>query len=185
MKWKEYETLIKEAFKYQELFSLMQISEDGSVRASSYNETKQNLEKYKSDIDSVLTMEMGEFSKYFLKFMSQFSDKEYVIEKIGIGDDVLHVAHPKDSQRITDSSMLDSDDVYVLGLNDKKILSHTTVNIRGVNIPTMAVSCPELSYMYPKPPRAQYEKYYKFTNLMKKLEEKTVSEYKKKLTNKR
>lgn len=185
MKWKEYESLIKDAFKEYKLFSLMSISEDGSVSASAYNDTKKKYEQYKSDIDEVLTVDMKDFAKYFLKFMNQFSGKEYVVEGIEIGEDVLHVAHPKDSEAIVDSSTLNNEDVYVLGINDKKVLSHPTISVRGVTIPTMAVSCPELSYMYPKPPRDVYEKYYKFNNLMKKIEEKTVTDFKKKLNNKR
>ena len=185
MKWKEYETLVKDAFKQYKLFSLMNISEDGTVSASAYNETKKQYEQHKCDIDAVLTIDMKDFTKYFLKFMKQFSDKEYVVDGIEIGEDVLYVARPKDSNEIADSSELDRDDVYVLGVNDKKILSHPVVNIRGVTIPTMATSCPELSYMYPRPPRDVYQKYYKFNNLMKKIEEKTVSDFKKKLGNKR
>jgi len=184
MKKSVYEKLVAKANDYQTIYGLSLGSSDFDEKMKS--EIKENFENYRRQIDEILTVDMSVFAESIIAFINSFSKNEYDIEKLAIEEDTIYVAKPSNID-VNDGYKLlfECNNAYVLGKNSKKVLSRPTIEVKGVQIPTMSINNIPFSYIYPKLSQVNNEKYLKFEQFMNKWENKAVKEYKKKFTNKR
>lgn len=183
MKRNEYDKLVQQAREARSIYGLMMAS-GMDDEDEEFEEAKNAFEKYKSEIDEILTVDMQSFIE---SFMSVAGKKGYVLEKIIVEGDTIYIAKPKDMETQDNYKLLlEQDGVFVLGKNDKKVMSHPEITVKGVSIPTVSIRNVHFSYIYPCFfSKDIHEKYSKFAKFMEKWEDAAIKDFKKKQSNKR
>ena len=188
MKRKDYEKLLDKLWHADRAFSgwRMEIADynpaDGNY---SYEQLLQErdkakvvLDKYKAELEDILSVDMEVFLKDILKYINETHDKEYEIMQINIQDSKLWVARPIGKRIMTTQELVfELEDVYVLGKDDKKVLPHQAVIIGEDTYPTMCSFNDGYTDAYFIMIGKERVRYKKFIDFMKAYEEKLVESY--------
>ena len=148
MKRKEYEKLLDKLWAADRVFSGWRSEYDDydEIRQPlskkeakvEMDKAKKVLDRYKAELEDILTIDMETFTKKFLCYINSISDKEYVVDSPKIDDTKLWVARPKDKKSTTFYKLItDAEDMFVLGVGEKKVIPHQAVYIKDMQIPTM------------------------------------------------
>lgn len=196
MKSKEYEKLldkIEEAYNAYGSWRL-EIADynpaDGNYSYEQLEEERDKaeviLDKYKAQLEEILTVDMETFAKDILEYINETHDKEYEVMVYNIIGEKLWVAKPKGKMLGSTNKIIDElEDVYVLGKNDKKVLPKQYFEIETITFPTVHVVNNKYFYAYHKILGALIARYDKFDKFMDEYEDKLVEAYVPKKKNKR
>ena len=195
MKRKDYEKLLDKLWHADRAFSgwRMEIADynpaDGNY---SYEQLEQErdkakmvLDKYKAELEDILTVDMEVFARDILEYINETHEKEYEIVDYDIKGEKIWVIRPID-KRIKDTNELidELEDVYVIGKGDKKVLPRQYFKIGTITFPTVHVVNKAFD-AYLDILGLNRFRYDKFGGFMDKYEEKLVEAYKQKKNNKR
>ena len=148
MKRKDYEKLLDKLWHADRAFSgwRMEYDDYDEVRQPlskkeakiEMDKAKAVLDKYKAELEDILTVDMEVFAERFLKHINSLSGVEYEMDVPTINGIKLWIARPKNKKSTTFKKLVEEEkDIFILGAGDKKILPQQAVYIDEMRLPTM------------------------------------------------
>ena len=96
------------------------------------------LDKYKAELEDILSVDMEVFAERFLKHINSLSDVEYEMDVPTIDGIKLWVARPKNKKSTTFKKLVEEEkDMFILGTGDKKVFPQQAVYIAKMRLQTM------------------------------------------------
>ena len=156
MKQKEYVSLLTRIQELvYEVSSLTQYVYDNEYASSKYGETlkerKEELDSLMSNLEEIMSVDAQEFNSAFMKYLN---DDSYELTQVTLEGSKVHVAKPKDLV-LEDGRDLLKDGVYILSVDDRKILSKPTCKIGNGSLPVVSIVNRTMKDIY----FAEYTKY--------------------------
>ena len=184
MKKKNYENLIEKVAELKDnVGSLRMYIGDNLDAARKYGDKltdmEQKLEEGKDIIDRVLTIDMEQFINLFMKHLN---DDNYEVVSIDFEENKLYVAKPKNIELSSSEVLFEDSKVYILGINDKKLLSRPAVSVNNKLIPVISLLDDNLQKIYSQEISRHNKKYLSFQEFVGALATSLVEKSKEKKT---
>lgn len=180
MKKSKYDKLLNSTVELSEsVNSLSSYVNDNTYAAEKYSDKllkmEKTLEEQKQTLEEILSIDMCTFAQEFMKYLN---NSEYDLFCVDFDDNELIIAGPKGTNIQSAKEVFENENVYVLGINDKKVLSLPVVTINSEEIPTISLMTEPFRKIY-FDKFSKYNKKYKSLELfMQKMEDTLVKKYK-------
>ena len=158
--------------------SVGQYSNDNSYAQEKYKEELENkikeLQENLSTLEEILTIDCETFNELFMR---ELNDPNYELVHIKLGENVIHVAKPKNLVLDGGEKLL-NEDVYILGVNDTKVLSKPAYNMEQGKLPVISLMSKPYRNIYYTDFTRHNLKYKKFDGFMDGVSNSLIKKYK-------
>jgi hypothetical protein len=186
MKQKQYmDTLKRIKDLVYEVNSLTQHVYDSDYAASRYGkeleEKKEELDSLKSELESALTVDSEVFNSAFMQYLN---DENYELVQVKLEGSTVYVAKPKD-EPLDDAPSLLKPGVYILSVDDKKILCKPTCKVGAGSLPVISLINNDFKHIYFADYTRYHSRYDEFKGFMAGRVEEAIKKFDLKTSNKR